>query len=232
MDSWGEAHWKCSCVGPRVQLGPTWARRYIMDSNLEAVRVGNGQDHSGPTAGSAEPAWQEWAGPPPPRRLTHRPSKPGLDTWPRGHVAIHVEGAPVASTWTHGPISGGLTWQTRDRHVCVARRYMSLTWCLFSWVTGKINQVQRRGLPSPRGRGGPDNCRRGGNLINRPNLGWPRGGPRGRGASGFDLDARTDLRGPDLYGQARIGGTPHFGRAMDCRTEPGPVGSLRGGMAT
>ncbi len=106
------------------------------------------------------------------------------------------------------------------------------TWRPFSWVAGKIIQVRWRGLPSPRGRGGPGNCRREGSPIDRANL----AGTRGHVASHVEGApvAPTLTDGSSPRGLTRIDSRQSAVRRTSTEQKghpsvPGSLGSLRGG---
>ncbi len=197
MDSWGEGRWQCICVAHRVQVGPTWARRYMgltwCPFSWVASKIIYCYRSDG---GVCRAAWQEWVTPPPLRRLTHRPSEPGLASWPRGGPRGRGANGPDLDGRAD---FRGVTWRARDRHVCVAIRG-GATW-------GRSPTVHLRGSSGPRGPHGPCGIFMDSNLESFLVGGgqdhlfyrsdgrvcratWPRGGPRGRGASGFDARCR------------------------------------------
>ena len=103
----------------------------------------------------------------------------GSRSWHRGtKVAGSVAAWPIGSRWDpRGPSAHGVNLEA----VLVVR--------------GPDHPGPMAGFAGPRGRDGPDNCRREGSPIDRPNLASTRGGPRRRGASGLDLDGRADFWG-------------------------------------
>ncbi len=113
--------------------------RAVHGFDLEAVRVGNGQFHSGPTAGSAGP--RRRGGPDNCRRGGSPIDRPNL-AWTGGHVAVHVEAAPMASTWADTPISVGLTWT--DRPQCAVRGTSAGRWSRVSNLSRYVNRGQIR----------------------------------------------------------------------------------------